>query len=218
MISTYVMLGVPSSLNGRIQNRGENGFQDPQCSPAIFMDWVSRILCRLLAPTVSVILIKISVNIIPPVSLLLLYCCSPFIYRANVSSRKFKSLSTKEKETIKQLASKRLLFGIKAAIGFVFLIVVLASSVLSKLTLVTLTDQLRIAHTNGSPETLVTLYWYIQFILLIPSFITFIRCLVVGVIGKTTKSFPWPTGKAILYVSELNIVFVAMQACTHDMS
>ena len=104
-----------------------------------------------------------------------------------------------------------MLFGIKAAIGLVFLIAILASAVLSKLTLVTLTDQLRIAK-GDSPEareTQVTLYWYIQLILLIPSFITFVRCFVVGVIGKTTKSFPWPTGKAILYVrlSVLSVFF-----------
>ena len=171
------------------------------------MGRVSGSLCRLLAPTMSVVLILFHY----PVSLVLQHRCSPFAYRANVSSREYKSPSTKEeKETTKQLASKRLLFGIKTAIGFVFLVVVLASSVLSKLTLVTLTDQLRIAHASSSPETLVTLYWYIQFILLIPSFITFIRCLVVGVIGKTTKSFPWPTGKAILYVSELCIIFASM--------
>ena len=106
-----------------------------------------------------------------------------------------------------------MLFGIKAAIGLVFLILVLACTVLSKLTLVTLTDQLRIAE-GDSPEdhaTRVTFYWYIQLILLIPSFITFVRCFIVGVIGKTTKSFPWPTGKAILYVrlSVLNVVFLA---------
>ena len=107
-----------------------------------------------------------------------------------------------------------MLFGIKTAIGLVFLIVVLVCAVLSKLTLVTLTDQLRVTEQDspGNHATKrVTLYWYIQLILLIPSFITFVRCVVVGVIGKTTKSFPWPTGKAILYVrlSVLSIIFSA---------
>ena len=115
------------------------------------------------------------------------------------------------KENTKKSTSKQVLLGIKAAIGFAFLIVVLAASVLNKLTLVSLTDRLRnVTYTNTeniTPESrvaAVTLYWYIQFFLLIPSFITFIRCLVVGVIGKTTKSFPWPTGKAIIYVSDCN--------------
>ncbi len=134
----------------------------------------------------------------------------PLYFRASAPNQKFKSSSTNEKETTKQLASKRVLLGIKAAIGLVFLIVILASAVLSKLTLVTLTDQLRVA--DG--VTRVTLYWYLQLILLVPSFITFIRCLVVGVIGKTTKSFPWPTGKAILYVRlsvlSVHVLFVPM--------
>lgn len=119
---------------------------------------------------------------------------------------------------MKQLVSKKVLFGIKAAIGLAFLVTVLGCSVLSKLTLLSLTDQLR-SVTNNRTESVelslenrvaaVTMYWYIQFILLIPSFITFLRCIVVGVIGKTTNSFPWPSGKAILYVSELNVVISA---------
>ena len=91
------------------------------------------------------------------------------------------------------IKSKRLRYGIKAAIGFIFLVMVLGSSVLSKLTLVSLTDKLRAATGNEA----VTLYWYLQFILLIPTFITFLRCLVFGVIG----SFPWPKTKAIIFVS-----------------
>ena len=116
------------------------------------------------------------------------------------SSRIFKSPSKNEKEAPKQMASKQVLLGIKATIGIVLLVVVLASSVLSKLTLVTLTDQLRAAENKDNQ---VTFYWYIQFVLLIPSFITLVRCFVVGVFGKTSKSFPWPSGKAILYVSVL---------------
>jgi hypothetical protein len=140
----------------------------------------------------------------------------PLYFRTSAPNQKFKSSSTKEKETTKQLASKRVLLGIKATIGLVFLIVILASTVLSKLTLVTLTDQLRVADDDPAPEahvTRVTLYWYLLLILLIPSFITFIRCLVVGVIGKTTISFPWPTGKAILYVRliVLSVLFIAMR-------
>ena len=104
--------------------------------------------------------------------------------------------------------STKVLLGIKSIIGFALLIVVLGSSVLSKLTLVSLTDRLRSTYFNltagissDGRTTAVTLYWYLQFILLIPSLITFLRCIVVGVIGKTTKSFPWPTFKAIIFVS-----------------
>ena len=137
---------------------------------------------------------------------MMLFPCIIYHRTSAPNQKKFKSSSTKEKETTKQLASKRVLVGIKAAIGLVFLIAVLASAVLSKLTLVTLTDQLR---ATNDDKTRITFYWYIQLILLIPSFITFVRCFVVGVIGKTTKSFPWPTGKAILYVrlSMLSVIF-----------
>ena len=127
-------------------------------------------------------------------------CKISYLRGTRGSSRIFKSPSKNEKEAPKQMTSKQVLLGIKTAIGIVLLVVVLASSVLSKLTLVTLTDQLRAAENKDDQ---VTFYWYIQFVLLIPSFITLVRCFVVGVFGKTSKSFPWPSGKAILYVSVL---------------
>ena len=127
-------------------------------------------------------------------------CKISYLRGTRGSSRIFKSPSKNEKEAPKQMTSKQVLLGIKAAIGIVLLVVVLASSVLSKLTLVALTDQLRAAENKDGQ---VTFYWYIQFVLLIPSFITLVRCFVVGVFGKTSKSFPWPSGKAILYVSVL---------------
>lgn len=128
-------------------------------------------------------------------------CIISYLRGTRGSSRIFKPSSKNEKEAPKQMTSKQVLFGIKAAIGTVLLVVVLASSVLSKLTLVALTDQLRAAAANNNNNSQVMFYWYIQFVLLIPSFITLVRCFVVGVFGKTNKSFPWPSGKAILYVS-----------------
>ena len=121
-------------------------------------------------------------------------------------------------DPIETMKSKRLLFTIKAGIGFVILVLVLGSSVLSKLTLVSLTDRLRSVTyfpANASKKditaegrsTAVTLYWYLQLVLLIPNFITFLRCLAFGVLGKTTKTFPWPKGTAVFYVSihEINV-------------
>lgn len=106
--------------------------------------------------------------------------------------------------------SRQILLSIKIIIGVILLVVVLGSSVLSKLTLVSLTDRLRYVTVNSSDiasisseahSAAVTLYWYLQFVLIVPSLITFLRCLVVGVIGKTTKSFPWPTLKMAVVVS-----------------
>ena len=93
------------------------------------------------------------------------------------------------------------------------MIIVLGTSVLSKLTLVSLTDKLRnvtyypnstkraAADNEVDFDTAVTLYWYLQFVLLVPNLITFVRCLAFGVIGKTTITYPWPKGCNILLVS-----------------
>ena len=110
------------------------------------------------------------------------------------------------------IGSKRLLFSIKTMIGFMFMVIILGSAVLSKLTLVSLTDTLRNAtyYSNSTRKTAistenetkaVTIYWYLQFIILIPNFLTFVRCLAFGVIGKTTRTFPWPKGWSIFLVS-----------------
>lgn len=97
--------------------------------------------------------------------------------------------------------------------------VVLGSSVLSKLTLVNLTGRLRKAThslnatrsgniTLEERNTAVTLYWYLQFIVLIPNLLTFLRCLVFGVVGKTTITFPWPNKRALVLVSLLCVAIV----------
>ena len=108
--------------------------------------------------------------------------------------------------------TKKVLLCIKSFIGVVFLVIVLVSSVLSKLTLVSLADRLRNVtyYPNASKKdttehertTAVTLYWYLQFVLLIPNFITLVRCLAFGVIGKTTRTYPWPKARAIFFVSQ----------------
>ena len=109
--------------------------------------------------------------------------------------------------------SKRFIFAVKTVLGCIFMIIVLGTSVLSKLTLVSLTDKLRnvtyypnstkraAADNEVDFDTAVTLYWYLQFVLLIPNLITFVRCLAFGVIGKTTTTYPWPKGRNILLVS-----------------
>ena len=93
------------------------------------------------------------------------------------------------------------------------MLVVLGSTVVSKLTLVGLTGRLRNAThslnatrsniTLEERNTAVTLYWYLQFIVLIPNVLTFLRCLVFGVLGKTTITFPWPNRRALVLVSAL---------------
>ena len=105
-----------------------------------------------------------------------------------------------------------ILLCLKIGIGLIFFIVVLFSSVLSKLTLVSLTDALRhrtwyyqskTPVTKGTDDAIVSLYWQLLLILLVPNCLTFLRCLFFGVLGKTKASYPWPTGKAMLLVSHV---------------
>ena len=101
---------------------------------------------------------------------------------------------------------KKLLSCIKIFIGVIFFFIVLGSAILNKLTLIGLTSRLRSATFNSSrkditPEerqTAVTFYWYLQLVLLIPNCITFLRCLIFGILGKT---FPWPSLGAFVAVS-----------------
>ena len=80
-------------------------------------------------------------------------------------------------------------------------------AVMSKVSLVSITDRMNprfnltsYADEYSPPHRSVLL---IQLILLlvIPEVVSFVRCLVWGVIGKTTQSFPWPSRKAFIWVS-----------------
>ena len=113
----------------------------------------------------------------------------------------------------------------KVLFGIVLFTSILVCTVFSKLTLVSLTDRLRsvtAVHFNESRTYLydddqgettlkpflvendiaVSLYWQLLLIVIIPSIISFLRSLVFGVLGKTSKNFPWPRLTAISTVSE----------------
>ena len=47
------------------------------------------------------------------------------------------------------------------------------------------------------------LYWQLVFILVLPQCVTFLRCAVVGFIGKTRQSYPWPRKNALIAVGYL---------------
>jgi len=116
---------------------------------------------------------------------------------------------------------KLVLFGLKVIIGIIFFVVFLVSSVLSKVTFFSLTNELRSLTMNESingsrhdsesmlPEDkskAVTIYWQLLIILLVPNIITFLRCLFFGFLGKTTTNFPWPRKEAALVVSQFTVV------------
>ena len=107
------------------------------------------------------------------------------------------------------MGPRRVLLGIKAIIGFVLFVIVLVCTVLSKVTLVSMTGQLRshmwaIANESGEDREdrgeAAVLYWQLLFVMMLPNFITFVRCFFFGVFGKTKKSFPWPKPGAVLWV------------------
>ena len=102
---------------------------------------------------------------------------------------------------------QRLLLVVKVIFGFILFTIVLVCTVFSKLTLVNLTSQLRMftrcndtlpstcpkqIDEAGTRDEAVTIYWQLFFIIIIPTLLTFLRTLVFGVLGKTTKTFPWP--------------------------
>ena len=102
------------------------------------------------------------------------------------------------------------LMGLKIFSEIFLSCLVLICTVFSKLSLVGLTDDLSEVSrlvTNGSgsdPSTVaraVALYWQLLLILLIPNFVTFLRCMLFGCLGKSGSSFPFPTKMALIAVS-----------------
>ena len=83
---------------------------------------------------------------------------------------------------------------------------VCVGAVLSKVTLVSITGRMftlissRDGHMNTVPDQSV-LFIQLTLILIIPEVVSFFRCLIWGVIGKTTNHFPWPNKSAFIGVS-----------------
>ena len=108
--------------------------------------------------------------------------------------------------------TRRALYALKFFIGMLLFVFVLACSMFSKLTLVSITDQLRNVTWNitasgtrvpdeiASRSRATRLYWQLFFIMVLPNVLTLARSFVFGVFGKTKKSFPWPMPSAILLV------------------
>ena len=80
-------------------------------------------------------------------------------------------------------------------------------AVISKVSLVSITDRMnpRFNFSTFPDEYSIphrsALFIQLTLLLVIPEVVSVIRCLVWGVIGKTTKSFPWPSQSAFIWVS-----------------
>ena len=120
-----------------------------------------------------------------------------------------------EEDENKYIPGTRVFFVIKVLFGIIFFLLVLVCTVFSKLTLVSLTDKLRelsfcnnttvnptyTEKSENSLPMLVSLYWQLLLVMVIPTFIVFMRSLVFGVLGKTTQTYPWPKMKSAILVS-----------------
>lgn len=82
---------------------------------------------------------------------------------------------------------------------------VLVGSVMSKVTFVSIVGRMFNLSAPDEPPDEDTprslLFIQLTISLVIPEAISFIRCLVCGVIGKTTESYPWPSRSAFFWVS-----------------
>ena len=81
---------------------------------------------------------------------------------------------------------------------------VCVGSVLSKITLVSITGRMfsLVSSLDGHTLPQSVLFVQLTLILVIPEAVSFIRCLIWGVIGKTTERFPWPNRSAFIGVSQ----------------
>ena len=87
------------------------------------------------------------------------------------------------------------------ALAFIALCV-LVGSIMSKVTFVSIAGRMYTSpdeYTDEIPRSLLFIQLTIS--LVIPEAISVIRCLVSGVIGKTTESYPWPSKSAFFWVS-----------------
>ncbi len=152
----------------------------------------------------------------------------PHIARDLPSTGRLETTQVGEEDLKESTEPTRAIFMIKVLFGFVFYILVLVCTVFSKLTLVKLTDNLREATFCNDSSTAkeckskdglaVSLYWQLLLVMIIPTFIEFLRSLVFGVLGKTTKTYPWPRMKSIIVVSHIHawLMHVHPMQCAHD--
>lgn len=102
------------------------------------------------------------------------------------------------------------LMGLKVLVEIFLTCLVLLCTVFSKLSFVGITDDLAevgrlVRNGSGSDPDIVargvSLYWQLLVVLLVPNCVTFLRCTLFGLVGKSSQSFPFPNQRAFLAVS-----------------
>ena len=119
-------------------------------------------------------------------------------------------------EPPKHQLSCKVLFARYFFTALIFLFV-LVSTALSKVCFVSIAAQLNIninssvGNEAGEKRRSVA-FVQLVLVLCVPQAVTILKTLFLGVLGKTTKHFPWPTWPALLKVCSLSVrVFVHMQ-------
>ena len=103
-------------------------------------------------------------------------------------------------------------------ISLVFIAIsVCVGAVLSKVSLVSITGRMfdLTSDPDGNTVPRSLLFVQLTLLLVIPEIVSFMRCLVWGVIGKTTKRFPWPSRAALIRVSLLYIAIAPVISIGH---
>ena len=139
---------------------------------------------------------------------------------------------------ISQGHNSKAMFAVRAGIGLLLFASVLGSVTFSKLTLVSLTNELRSLTLGNMSDNykvyyliiicskvilasymrrnylyypqvktkdrsaIAGLYWQLLLIMVLPHCVTFMRSALVGVIGKTKATYPWPSRGAMIAVCE----------------
>ena len=128
-----------------------------------------------------------------------------------------KSTAVKIESKSESNGKKKCFLVIKFFLGLLLFGLVLICTVLSKVTLISLTDKLRNVTVAAVNQTLkdtdsrhhdvaVSLYWQLLLVVMVPNVIACVRSLAFGVLGKTTTNFPWPTRLATILVSACMLV------------
>ena len=110
---------------------------------------------------------------------------------------------------------------IKVIVLVLIALFVCAGAVLSKVSLVSVTGRMfdLSRQPDGHTRPRSALFIQLTLLLVIPEVVSFVSCLVRGVIGKTTKTFPWPNKWALLWVSHYTLcqaqILHAAQVCNY---
>ena len=132
--------------------------------------------------------------------------------RSSQTSRTLRARTRHGEETHQQSLFLRI---IKYIALCLIALCVCAGAVLSKVSLVSITGRmfyLSKSDPDDDPTPRSVLFIQLTFMLVVPEVVSFVSCLVRGVIGKTTKSFPWPTWRALVCVSQYNIMIIILVA------